>query len=197
MTTPSLPFVPLFVLTAETCLSTKAATMRCSEIPDGICVFGRAKMIFLPGKHSFPLGCPVGVSGQPSLSVSLNPLSHHFMLFRLFQKCSFTDIRCLGSWLGGFLPSQGNFTEIAVPEVMWYKLKYLAKWFPCNRLDNEIQMCICNVCKQSLENSPGDPLKTVHTGNGQVIAIARGIMNVCCYICPWVCWLPRTPPRKR
>lgn len=137
--------------------------MQCSEMPEGIGVSGRAKMIFLLWKCFFSFRSPVGVAGQPSLSVSLNPMAHDFMPFTLSQKWSLTEIRHLGSWLCRFFPFQGNFTEIAVPEVMWYDLKYQAESFPCNR--SEIQVCICNVCKQLLENSPGGCLKTVRAEN--------------------------------
>lgn len=36
--------------------------MQYSQIPDGIDVFGRAKMIFLPGKHLFSFSSPVGAA---------------------------------------------------------------------------------------------------------------------------------------
>lgn len=45
-----------------------AATMRRSKVPQGIDVSAKAKMIFLPGKHLFSFGSPVGIAGQPSLS---------------------------------------------------------------------------------------------------------------------------------
>lgn len=62
-------------------------------------------------------------------------------------------------------------------------LRYLAKWFPCNGSDNDIQVSICNASKQLLENSAGSGLKTVHAGNNQMIVITRGIMNV--WFCIW------------
>lgn len=42
----------------------------------------------------------------------------------------------------------------------------------------------------------------LHAGNNQMMALARGIVNICCYICPQVRWLPwreeiERPPRER
>lgn len=43
-------------------------------------------------------------------------------------------------------------------------LKYLPEWLSCSRSDNEIQMCICSVCRQLLGNNTGSCLETGHTG---------------------------------
>ena len=184
MTTPSLPIVHLFVLKVETCLSTKQKPCGAARSQMALVSLAGPRWSSYQESVCSRLGILWALLVSQVCLLVYSPWPIISVLFRLPQKWSFAAIRCLGSWLCRFLASQGNVTEIAVPEVMWYDLEYLAELFPCNRSDNEIQVCICNVCKQLLENSPGGCLKTVHAGNSQLVAIARGITNVCCHSCP-------------